>query len=214
VNKAVYDAELSRLLADLEPASFWFRARNRLVVSLLRRYFPAAGSVLDVGYGNGFALAAIRAAFPEARLVGVDLFEEALETARRRVPDAEIQRLDVLDLAFVGEFDVACALDVLEHVDDDGAALRRIRTALRPGGGLLAVVPQHRWLWSGADTLAHHRRRYRRSEMLAALGGAGFDVTFVSSFVTSLLPALALSRAVRRGCSACATSRGRSRPDR
>lgn len=110
-----------------------------------------------------------------------------------------MRRLDVLDLPFAGEFDVACALDVLEHVAKDGDALLKMRTALRPGGGALVLVPQHRWLWSGADTLAHHRRRYRRSEMMSTMRGAGFEVPFVSSFVTSLLPALALSRVVRRG---------------
>ena len=194
-----YDAALSRMLADLEPVSFWFRARSRLVVSLLSKHFPAADSLLDVGCGNGSTLAAIRGAFPEARLVGVDLVEEALETARRRVPDGELRCVDVLDLPFADEFDVVCALDVLEHIPNDGEALLKMRTALRPGGGVLVLVPQHRWLWSEADTLAHHRRRYRRGEMMSTMREAGLEVTFVSSFVTSLLPALALSRVVRRG---------------
>lgn len=194
-----YDAELSNLLAELEPMSFWFRARNRLVVSLLRRHFPALGSLLDVGCGNGFVLAAIRETFPDARLVGVDDVEEALVTARVRVPDAELLRLDVLELPFEDEFDVVCALDVLEHLDDDEAALVRMRAALRPGGGALVLVPQHRWLWSGADELAHHRRRYRRPDLLEVVRRAGLEVTFVSSFVTSLLPAMLLSRVVSRG---------------
>jgi SAM-dependent methyltransferase len=199
VSRPGYDAELSNLLAELEPVSFWFRARNRLVVSLLRRHFPALGSLLDVGCGNGFALAAIREAFPDARLVGVDFVEEALETARTRVPDAELHRLDVLELPFEDEFDVVSALDVLEHLDDDEAALRRMRVALRPGGGALVLVPQHRWLWSGADEIAHHRRRYRRSDLLESVRRAGLEVSFVSSFVTSLLPAMALSRILSRG---------------
>ena len=86
MGEAAYDAELSRMLASAESLSFWFRARNRLVVSLLERYFPAPASVLEVGCGNGFVLAGIRDGFAKARLVSVDLFDEALEIARKRVP--------------------------------------------------------------------------------------------------------------------------------
>jgi SAM-dependent methyltransferase len=199
VSEASYDAELSRALAEVEPESFWFRGRNRLVVSLLERRCPSLTSLLDVGCGNGFVLSAIRDAYPRTRLVGVDIVDDALAAAAGRVPDAELARLDVLDLPFDAEFDAVCALDVLEHVDDDTQALRRIRSAMRPGGTAVLLVPQHPWLWSGADTLAHHRRRYRRGELLQAVRSAGLDLAFVSSFVTLLLPALALSRIVRRG---------------
>ena len=65
-----YDAALFDEVAELEAQSFWFRARNRLIVSTLRRHFPDARSILEVGCGTGYVLTALRAAFPEARLVG------------------------------------------------------------------------------------------------------------------------------------------------
>jgi trans-aconitate methyltransferase len=198
VAEDAYDAELSRLLADVESVSFWFRARNRLVVSLIRRYFGEPASVLEVGCGNGFVLSAIREAFPSARLVGIDLIEEALAVARERVPEAEFRRVDVLETSFEGDFDLVCALDVLEHVEHDEEMLARMGDTLKPGGGLLVLVPQHPRLWSGADQLAHHRRRYTREELVCKMNGAGLQVHFVSSFVTSLLPAMALSRLLRR----------------
>ena len=51
-----YDASLYEAIARAEPESFWFRARNRLVVSTLRRHFPGAGSLLELGCGTGFVL--------------------------------------------------------------------------------------------------------------------------------------------------------------
>ncbi len=193
-----YDAELFELLSRAEPRSFWFRARNRLIVAVLGRFFPQVKSVLEVGCGTGYVLSAIHDAYPEVRLVGVDRFEEGLRIARERVPAVELHRLDVGELPFDGEFDVVCALDVLEHVIDDEDVLTRMRRALKPGGGIVLLVPQHEWLWSGADTLARHRRRYARRELGDRVRAANFEVVFTSSFVTLLLPLMLVSRLLQR----------------
>jgi SAM-dependent methyltransferase len=193
-----FDAALFERLARAEPESFWFRARNRLIVSTLRRFFPDARSLLEVGCGTGFVLAALREAFPELRLVGSELFPEGLEIARRRLPDVELVELDATRMPFEREFDVVGAFDVLEHVEDDAAALAGIHRAARPGGGAILLVPQHPRLWSAADTFAHHRRRYTRQGLAAKVRAAGFDVVAASSFVTALLPAMVGSRVLHR----------------
>jgi SAM-dependent methyltransferase len=198
VVEASYDAELFARLSRAEPRSFWFRARNRLIVSIIGRHFPQTASLLEVGCGSGYVLSGLREAYPEMRLVGVDLFEEGLRIARERVPDAELQRLDIDELPFDEEFDVVCALDVLEHLDDDKDALLKMHQALKVGGGIVLLVPQHKWLWSGADTFAHHRRRYERSELVRLVQAAEFEVRFVSSFTTFLLPAMLASRLLQR----------------
>lgn len=193
-----YDATLFEAIARAEPESFWFRARNRLIVSVVRRHFPDARSLLEVGCGTGFVLAGLRDAFPALRLVGSELFEEGLAIARHRLPDVELVQLDALEMAFPDEFDVVGAFDVLEHVDEDERALRGMQRALRPGGGLLLLVPQHPRLWSEMDAVAHHVRRYTRRDLAAKVARAGFEVVEASSFVSALLPAMVLSRAVRR----------------
>ena len=185
-------------LARLEPTSFWFRNRNRVLVSVLRQSFPDARNMLEVGCGTGYVLAAVRAANPALRLTGGELYVEALEAARERLPDVELVQVDGRRLPYEHEFDVAGAFDVLEHVDEDEAVLAELARALRPGGGLLVTVPQHRWLWSSVDDYSHHKRRYRRRELVTKLERAGFGVRRVTSFVTVLLPVMALSRMVRR----------------
>ena len=70
----------------------------------------------------------------------------------------------------------------------------QIRRALRPEGGLIALVPQHRWLWSEADVVARHVRRYTRRELLAKLRAAGFAPLATTSFVSLPLPLLIAAR--------------------
>ncbi len=193
-----YDAALYEQVAALEPQSFWFRARNRLIVSMLKRHFPSARSILEVGCGTGYVLAALRRAYPEARIVGSELLEEGLSYARSRVPDVELVTLDIAAAPYSDVFDVVAAFDVLEHIDDDVAALAGMFRAVRSGGGSIILVPQHRRLWSRTDELAHHVRRYERRELLEKVESVGFHVVATSSFVTLLLPVLAVARAFGR----------------
>jgi SAM-dependent methyltransferase len=193
-----FDPELFEPLAQVEERSFWFRARNRLIVSTFRRHFPEARSFLEIGCGSGIVLAALRESFPGIRLVGSELYAEGLEIARRRLPDVELVELDARDLPYVGEFDVVGAFDVLEHIDEDEAVLAQMVRAARPGGGVVVLVPQHRWLWSEHDEIVEHRRRYTRKELLSKAERAGLEVVEVTSFVTSLLPAMLASRLVDR----------------
>ena len=95
-------------------------------------------------------------------------------------------------------FDLVGAFDVLEHIDRDEEALRGMYTALRPGGGLVVTVPQHRWLWSEADSFADHARRYTRGELTQRMHDAGFELLWATSFLTFLLPLVSTSRLLTR----------------
>jgi SAM-dependent methyltransferase len=194
-----YDVSYFERIAEKEPGSFWFRARSRLLESVVRRRFPEAGSLLEVGCGTGFVLAGLHDAFPQLRLVGSELFAEGLEIARRRLPpEVELVELDARAMPYDGEFDLVGAFDVLEHIDEDVSVLQGMHRAVRDGGGLLVTVPQHPALWSAADTFAHHVRRYRRGELVRKIRAAGFEPVEVTSFVTSLLPAMVASRVAHR----------------
>jgi SAM-dependent methyltransferase len=181
-------------LVRCEDASFWFRGRNKLIAWALERHFPAARSLLEVGCGTGYVLAGLRRERPELRLAGAELYPEGLRYARERLPGVEFLQLDATNIPYDGEWDVVGAFDVLEHVEDDEAAIAGLRLAARPGGGVLVTVPQHPSLWSAADDYAHHVRRYTRSELVGKLRGAGLEIALVTSFVSILLPAMYLSR--------------------
>jgi SAM-dependent methyltransferase len=189
-----FDADVVRRLAEIEPESFWFVARNRIIAWALGAYFPGARTFLEVGCGTGFVLSGLRDAFPGLELVGSDSSLAALELAGNRVDEMQLLQVDARRLPFEQEFAAVGSFDVIEHIDEDQQVLAQLFRALQPGGGLVLSVPQHRWLWSVADTCAHHTRRYSRPELIAKVTDAGFEVLRTTSFVALPLPAMALAR--------------------
>lgn len=189
-----FDTRSFDLLPQAEAGSFWFRSRNRLITWAVRRYFHEAQSFLEVGCGTGFVLQGLHEALPDLQLAGAELYAEGLQVARQRVPDARLLQLDARHLPFEAEFDVVGSFDVLEHIEEDEVALASIFRAVKPGGGVLITVPQHPRMWSAADEFGKHVRRYTRADLVAKLGRAGFRVQRITSFVSLLLPLMAVSR--------------------
>ena len=68
-----------------------------------------------------------------------------------------------------GQFDAILYIDVIEHIEDDAAELRRAYARLAPGGAILIVVPAHQWLFSPFDKAIGHFRRYSRDMVRRAL---------------------------------------------
>jgi SAM-dependent methyltransferase len=196
--EAGYDPANFAALAELEARNFWFRARNRLIVWALGRYFPGAKRFLEAGCGTGYVLSGVAAAFPALEMTGSEVAAEGLGYAARRVPGARLLQMDARRIPFREEFDAAGAFDVIEHIEDDRAVLRALREALVPGGGLLLTVPQHPFLWSEYDERARHVRRYRAAELRDKVVEAGLEVVTMTSFVTLLLPLMTASRLAQR----------------
>lgn len=190
-----FDPQIFDELAELEEGHFWFVARNQLIVGLADRFFPGARRFLEIGCGTGFVLRAIARSRKWERLVGSELHPAGLAHARARLPrDVEFVQMDARDIPATGVFDLTGAFDVIEHIAEDEAVLARLRAATETGGGTIIAVPQHPWLWSRADEIAHHERRYRRGELEEKLRRNGFEVVFSSSFTALLLPLMVISR--------------------
>ena len=116
--QASYFAEL----ADLEAQNFWFQARNELIVWALRAEVADLARFLEIGCGTGFVLSGIHQAFPEADLVGSEIFSAGLPFAAARVPSATFYQMDARHIPFRDEFDAIGAFDVLEYkLNTDGS---------------------------------------------------------------------------------------------
>lgn len=188
--KSIYFEEV----ATLEAKNFWFRARNRLIIWALTRYHPNLDSFLEIGCGTGYVLSGIADAFPHARLQGTDLFTKGLSFASSRLPHTNLIQMDARKIPFINEFDAIGAFDVIEHIEEDKMVLQQIHKALKPEGTILLTVPQHQWLWSTADEHACHVRRYSAKDLEKKLNESGFEIVRSTSFVTSLLLPMLLSR--------------------
>lgn len=181
-------------LAELEAKSFWFRSRNKLVCWALHKYSPYAKTFLEIGCGTGFVISCISNRFPLLRLMGSEYLEEGLVYARQRVPTAEFTQMDARCIPYQSDLDAIGAFDLLEHIEEDDIVLQQICKALKPGGVVFITVPQHHWLWGTFDDFACHIRRYDANELHKKVCRAGFKVIRSTSFVSSLLPAMYLTR--------------------
>jgi ubiquinone/menaquinone biosynthesis C-methylase UbiE len=190
-----FEPALFETLASLEDDSFWFNARNRLILWGLSRYFKGARSLLEVGVGTGFVTRELRRALPGASLVGSDIHILGLKFAADRLKDSvTLLQLDARRIPFRAEFDVVCMFDVLEHIQDDEAVLQELSLVVKRGGGLILTVPQHMFLWGPFDESGFHKRRYGTRELERKVKAAGFEVLLKTSFNSLLLPALYVSR--------------------
>lgn len=175
-------------LADLGNYNAW-------LLDLCRPYLR--GRVLEAGCGLGTFSPGIAARARELWVLDRD--PAALAAAVTRVPGARRIRHDLERPLPVSGFDTVVALSVLEHLEDDAAALRHLAAALAPGGTLLLYVPGHPWLYGSEDRRVGHRRRYRRSEILARVRRAGLTVVRVRRVnLLGLLPWLVLYRVMGR----------------
>ncbi|RYG24587.1 MAG: class I SAM-dependent methyltransferase [Burkholderiales bacterium] len=185
-------------LAALEAANFWFRGRNELILWALQAYCPDFRNLIEIGCGTGFVLAGIAQRFDGRKLYGSEIFSAGIALAAARLPNVEFMQMDARHIPFVDEFDVVGAFDVLEHIEEDESVLTQVRSALRTNGFAVFTVPQHPWLWSDADDFAFHVRRYRAGDLHRKFEQAGFRIVRSTSFVTSLLPAMAAARLLRK----------------
>jgi SAM-dependent methyltransferase len=147
----------------------------------------AGPRVLEVGCGaGGFT----RALLGRERVVSVDSNPRVIERLRLLLADQREWRGVVADLTDPGfpeaarEYgcDSLTALNVLEHIEDDAAALAALRETLPTGGTAAVLVPAHHGLYSRFDADAGHFRRYTRRELEEKLVRAGFAVDRVSYF--------------------------------
>ncbi len=159
-NRSFYDLLWSHA-SLVEPQRFntW-----PLVQSLL----PTSGRRLEVAPG-------LRPRLPIEDTQFVDISESAL--AKLRGCGAQVVRGQVSSLPFAdGAFDLVCALDIVEHVDDDDGALSELSRVAKPGGVVLISMPLHPSLWTSFDEFVGHKRRYEPPDLLSKLARHRFSV--------------------------------------
>ena len=186
--------EFAARYGDLESWHWWFRGRQRILTDLLRREIGSAtaGRLLAVGAGPTEGLTWLA---PFARsVIGLDIdpVHARPSSLLHVVGDlaAPPLRSDTVD--------VVLALDVLEHIDADTAALAEVGRVLRPGGLFVATVPALPSLWGAQDEINHHRRRYTRRTLRDAFAAARLPPPHVTYFNTILFPVVAAVRWGRR----------------
>ena len=183
----------------IEANHWWYAGRRSIVFDWVKRLAARyqRPRVLDIGCGTGFNLQQLNAnGLTDA--TGLDVAPEAIAYCRDR-GFRRLVRGDGARLPFRGaSFDIVLALDLIEHISDDRAALAEVARVLRPGGTIILFTPAFKFLWSGQDEVSHHFRRYTSAELGRKLAGAGFAIEKLTYANTLLFPLVWMGRSVLR----------------
>jgi SAM-dependent methyltransferase len=175
-------------LAPLTPNA-WLR------YDVIRRMLPAGvTSVLEVGCGQGALGARLSEHY---KYLGLEPDPGSFQVAKERfahISGGEVRSVVVESLAPEERFDLVCAFEVLEHIEDDQNALKQWAARLNPGGWLLMSVPAHQHRYGAADKLVGHFRRYDPDKLATLIETAGFQDIEVREYGAPLGYALEFGR--------------------
>ena len=185
-------------MAELDDRHWWYRARRKIIADLIRREArpPKSAAILEIGCGTGHNLAML-AGF--GHVEGLELDDEARELSERRL-GRKVLSSPLPELRDVADrhYDLIGAFDVIEHIDDDKAALASIAAKLKPGGKFVMTVPAHQWRWTAHDVVNHHKRRYSKSTLRQLVQGSPLKLERIGYFNSLLFPLAIAERATSK----------------
>lgn len=155
--------------------------RWRAVEPQLARLAPR--TVLEIGCGQGAAGTRI-AAMPSVDYTGVEPDSSSYEVAARRLQGlgTVVNGEDVAVLELQRRWDLVCAFEVLEHIEDDEAALHRWHGLCAEGGHVVLSVPAWQARFGASDTLVGHYRRYSPQSVAELLRRTGWEPVLVQLY--------------------------------
>ncbi len=187
------DSQIYNEHIEQEEAHWWFVSRRIITEYLLKKLkFPDNAKILDAGCGAGGNL---------HMLAGYgDVYGcEMNDTVRARSIERKIGTIeygkfpDEIPFADI-KFDMIAMFDVLEHIEDDRAALATVASRLTKDGQLLLTVPAYQFLFSQHDRLHHHFRRYSKKKLEEKIAAAGFKIEYINYWNCFLFPVAVITR--------------------
>ena len=180
-----YDERMIKMVAGKETLSTSVIEAENYTGWVIEQFAPYVGvRLLEVGIGGANYIDHLGWL---QYYLGVDIDEELIENAKVRNPDcaykkADLSHDDFIDVVGRAAYDSVICVNVLEHIEDDRAAVRRLVDALAPRGHLMLFVPAFQFLYTDLDRLAGHFRRYTKKSLLEILPQYGIRLEKIEYF--------------------------------
>ena len=165
---------------NVDDRHWWFVARREIIAAILKTHLGSRSdlNIVDIGSGTGRILPVL-SQFGNVTLTEPEATVSAWAKTHyaERFPEAKFVSGNWETLDFPpSSYDLLTAFDVLEHCQDDLAALKRWGEWVKPGGKILLTVPAFPSLWGINDEVSHHFRRYTAASLRQVIAAAGFRI--------------------------------------
>jgi ubiquinone/menaquinone biosynthesis C-methylase UbiE len=189
-------------MAEREQEYWWHLGRYEIIEQYMQLAVKGQKAdevnILNIGAGTGGTIPSLE---KFGSVLNADVSDDAIKYLKKRGYKAE--KIGTGKLPYkANSFSVVAAFDVLEHIDDDEAALKEWSRVLKPGGKVVMTVPAYDWLWTDHDVSLQHFRRHTRKTVAEKAKKAGLDVSKTSYAIVFSLPLVVgfryLNKALKR----------------
>ncbi len=162
---------------------WFFKARNKIILDHITGLVGKDQNqlkILNVGVATGYTSVLLKSI--STNITSVEYDEECFDFTNQNVPDIGLVQGSILELDFQdNEFDLVCAFDVIEHIEDDKLGLSEMERVCKPDGHVVITVPAFMSIWSHHDVINHHFRRYKKKQLKSLFSDTS-KLVFLSYF--------------------------------
>lgn len=175
-----------------ERTHWWFKIREKIINDQLQQLaLPSSPKILNIGAATYKSTELLK---NFGHVTSIEFDEDCCQFVRDELNE-EIEEGSILDLKFEDDFfDLVCAFDVIEHVEDDTTAIKEMQRVCSKNGILFITVPAYEFLWSSHDEINHHFRRYRLKDLKNIIKDRSLEIIYSSYFNTVLFPFISVFR--------------------
>ncbi len=176
--------EFVQQYVQLENAHWWFVVRQKIILYFLHKHIKGCSlTILNIGAAGGASSKWLEEFGAVTSVENESVFIDHLRSKGMNVTDASVLSMPFAD----NSFDLVCAFDVIEHVEDDASALREIQRVCKVQGIVCITVPAFQSLWSNHDMVNRHFRRYSKKELHKRIEAVNNFSIKESTYFNSLL---------------------------
>lgn len=165
------EAQYYKEYFEYERKHWFFRARNKIIMDHITSLVGPDKKlrILNVGVATGHTSELLKNFAYE--IISIEYDEACFNFTNAHVKDIGLQKGSILELQFENDqFDLVCAFDVLEHVEDDQLGMQELERVCKSEGHVVVTVPAFMSLWSHHDVINHHFRRYKLADLKRLFG--------------------------------------------